>query len=614
MFEGFDPKKRLVIDCETISWDDSRGGLKPYHGDRVCGVSVVQGTHGIYIPLRHRTAVDECLPFDYAIEQLRKFAADCEVVCNLNVKFDFKVLAQDNVFFPKAKMEPLEALARVVYNNYFEYSLDFLTEKYNKTYRKEGDEVAAWLQAHDTKDYGACPIPIMGKYAVQDGLAAYELYEQLMAQIKAESLPVWEEEIKFCRNLLRGEHAGFEVDKNFLLLAQARLATQLDKMYTQIKDLAGYDLNPASPQQVDEYFVREGIEPVKFNEQEDGTKTNSWSKEALTQIIHPMADLLMEFNSKKVWYSTFALGWYEHCAPDGKLHANFKQSGTRTGRISSAEPNTQNPPPWIYKAMRIPDGYVGFKYDYSQIEYRIFAEYSRDEGLLGLYDANPRTDFHQIVADRLHVSKHRGMVKPVNFGILYGMGEGKTKRQLAKTIHDAKDPELLAHLQREYGEDLTAIATNFLRDYHRRTPAIRNLQKQIKEVLAERGCLRNMFGRFYYVDYDKAYTGLNYICQGSAADMFKKNTNRFYEALDRLGIEWTLVTNIHDSLLNVIKPRDLPGVWTIAQKEATQSNTRVPILIDGDVALDHWKNYAPIKSTAENALCALESAPAMSLN
>src|SRR5690606_5503652 len=131
----------------------------------------------------------------------------------------------------------------------------------NKVYRKEGDEVAAWLQEHGTKDYGACPIEIMRKYAIQDGLAAYELYEQLTAQLKPESVNVWEEEIKFCRYLFRGEHAGFEIDKNFLLIVQAKLATHLDQLYTKIKELAGYELNPASPQQVDEYFVREGIDP-----------------------------------------------------------------------------------------------------------------------------------------------------------------------------------------------------------------------------------------------------------------------------------------------------------------------------------------------------------------
>jgi DNA polymerase I-like protein with 3'-5' exonuclease and polymerase domains len=516
LFEGFNPNERIVIDVETISWDDTRGGLRPYHGDRVAGVSLVQKDKTLYLPLRHRTDVDGCLPFDYAIEQLRKFCAELKIVTNLNVKFDRHCLLQDGVTFPKAKFEPLEVRGRLVRNNLMEYNLEALCARYNKNFFKQGEEVDRWLREHCTQDYGAVPIPIMQKYAIRDGLAAYELAERFDALLQPESLPVWEEEQKFFQYIFKAESEGFEVDKDFLLLAQAKLCTNLDLLAGKIQELAGFDLNPASPIQVNEYFLAQGVEPVHFNEQDDGTKTNSWGKEALTQIIHPMANLLMKYNNSKVAYGTFALGWYNEIAPDGKIHAHFNQSGTKTGRLSSSTPNLQNTPEWIYKAIRIPDGYVGLKYDYSQIEYRIFAEYSNDAALMQLYFDNPRTDFHQIVADRLHVPKHRGMVKPVNFGIIYGMGQGKTKRQLAKTIHDANDPELMDYLSRTYGQgggDLQIIANNFLQDYHTRTPAIKKLQKEIKRAICERGCLRNMFGRIYYIDVDHSYIGLNYLCQ-----------------------------------------------------------------------------------------------------
>ena len=87
--DEFDPEKRVWIDIESISWDDARGGLLPYHGDRVAGVAICDETErAVYIPLRHRTQQDACVPFDEAIAELRAFAAKCTNIQNIKLKFD----------------------------------------------------------------------------------------------------------------------------------------------------------------------------------------------------------------------------------------------------------------------------------------------------------------------------------------------------------------------------------------------------------------------------------------------------------------------------------------------------------------------------------------------
>jgi hypothetical protein len=93
----------------------------------------------------------------------------------------------------------------------------------------------------------------------------------------------------------------------------------------------------------------------------------------------------------------------------------------------------------------------------------------------------------------------------------------------------------------------------------------------------------------------------------------KKNTNLFYNALDNMGIQWGMHTTVHDSLFSIFKPEDIEGAWAIAKTEAVKSKMRIPILIDGDVAIGHWGNYTPIKTTVREALCTLQSATRMSL-
>ena len=598
----FDLSKPVIIDTESISWDDERGGLKPYHGDRVAGLSVTQGDVSHYWQIRHRTDVAGCYDFGQFKEHFTAFAKDVTQLANVNVKFDMHMLWQDGVTFPKARILDIGTLCRVVKNDRMSYNLRDMANDYCKFYFKDVDELAAWTKANNTRDYGAIPIPIISRYAKFDGLSAYELYQQLLGRLPEASKGVWSTENKYCKYLWQSENIGFKIDRERLKLYQAKFAYELESRMSEIRAMAGYDLNPASSKQVHEYFSKQGIEPVAFNKQKDGTTNPSWSKDALSQIPHSMAQLLMKYNSVHTNLGTFAKGWHDAATEDGTIHGSFNPAGTVTGRSSSSDPNLQNPPKWMYECMLIPDDQVGVKYDYSQIEYRIFTHYSEDPALLKSYADDPRTDLHQLVANRMGVNKHRDLVKKINFGVIYGMGQAKTKRTIARIIWEVGDGSLMEKLSKQFKtNDLNAVADAFLAEYHTTTPSIRKLGRSIKAVIDNRGTIRNFYGRYYNIDSEHHYMGLNYLCQGSAADMFKERTVAVYEACENIGLRFRPIINIHDSAFTITHPDDAAAFWAIAAHHAVQCNFKVPVLIDGDIALKNWKTLTRIKDSFTTA-------------
>ncbi len=620
ILDSFNPAERLVIDVETTSGDDKRAALQPYSGDRISGIAIAQGERAMYLPLRHRTQQDQCYPLEAGLAEFREFALKVKHLENVNLKFDLHCFHQDNIEFPNAEFHELQTKARLVYNKYETYNLFDLSNRYCTKYKKDGEPVEEWCKAHATEDYGAVPLDIISTYAKLDALAAYELSGEL-ERLMPKTMPnmpgsekAWAEERRFTRLLFDSERDGLLLDTKLFNTIAIELLKRMQVLQEQIGVVtANTEFNPASPKQVDEYFRSKGIAPVAWNiSKKTGEKTPSWNADALSQIIDPVANLLISYKAKQTACSTFAQGWVNQLSPDGRLHGHYNQSGAKTSRITSSKPNLQNPPPWAMYGLQIPEGEIGIKFDYSQIEYRIFAHFSQDEGLLKMYNENPKTDFHQMIANRLGMNDYRGVIKPINFGILYGMGKGKMKKQLAKTIHDLKDdfakkgcPEkydaLRHYLEYQYGggqEDpsLEMIGGAIIDEYHRLTPAVKKLLNFVKSVIGQRGNIRNYYGRFFQFDLDHAYVALNYLCQGTAADMFKERSNAifYHPRIKALGAKLRL--NIHDAIYATMPVESAQEYWNIVKPLACDvPGFRVPVLIDGEVAYSNWGTTSKIK-------------------
>ncbi len=625
--EKYDVTRRVFIDVETISWDDHRGGLRPYHGDRVAMIVVGQeGAPTQAFPIRHRTSGSQCIPIDEFLPVFRVFLRSLHILANQNVKFDLRMMAQDDCFVSDTcRIEDTIVLARLVDNSLLSYSLEDLAIKYKCALKKK-HLLEAYLA--NTKDYGAIPLDLLTTYAVGDVDTTQELYNKLYAMLPEETQGVWDTECKFAAMLFKLEHRGLHIDKSFLMKKRLKLLQDMIKLAQDIiTTTKGKITNPGSVAQVAAFFLGEGVAPVAYNEPTEKMRlagaiqgNASWNADALSLINHPVANLLVEYKELAIQESTFCAGWLAQVDDNGWIHPTINSAGTKTGRPSAKEPNIFNPPKWIMSAIKIPDGYVGVKWDKSQIEYRIFAHYANDEALLQSYADNPRVDYHQIAADKLGLP--RDPVKTINFGVLYGMGQDKLKKSIAAKFGDMErspktTPESRAKLRaalRRYTaltvykdkEEVVAGIPEFgpiptkafdyaaeaiLAEYHRNIPSIKRLGKMIKSALQARGYIRNFFGRRYKYDLEVAYIAMNALIQGSAADFFKKKLVELFEKAPPVVFMENI---IYDACFAVVPEQYAQQYWELSQKVVCDSPFKVPVLIDGEVAVGNWGNIKKI--------------------
>jgi len=612
LLNQFNPSNPLWLDVETTSNDDKKAAFNPYHGDRVCGISLCQqDVAPAYIPLRHRTQLEECFPYEETIRELQQFCGEVKRWGNANIKFDAHFLEQDKIYFPKAAMVDLASLARVHHNYHLEFNLKYLASFYNKLHFKEDEPIDLWLTEHKTKDYGRIPLDIISKYANHDTLAAMECELNILNEMPEESLGVIQEEIKFTRTLFNMEKQGILLNTDYFEIVNAVLAKKLlvlgDRMNIFWSKMNNEDLefNPNSWQQIARYYEMRKIEPVAWNKQKDGTFKVSWNGDARALIIDEggMTDDINEYTEASTARSTFAIGWPENACPDSYLRVGFKQHGTETGR-SSSSPNSQNPPKWAFKGMRIPEGFIGIKFDYSQIQYRCFAAYACDPGILKAYDDNPKIDYHQLLADRLALSDLRDPIKTVNFMLLFGAGKKKTVKNIAKVLHEAKEKfgiekynDTISKLRFKYDAiTLDGISNGILEEYHRRCPAIKALIAQVKQALHAKGYIKNFFGRRYYLDTQLAYVGMNYLCQGFEADFVKQRLNAIANDEEFKDSKAKLDNYIHDAAFAIV-PINTAQLYLncINRLSCVLPNFRIPMLIDTEVALYNWGNKYKLK-------------------
>jgi DNA polymerase-1 len=424
-------------------------------------------------------------------------------------------------------------------------------------------------------------------------------------------LELLDNESRFTDLLFTCENIGIDVDARFLQVRLMDLLCEVIALRKEIDVLVGVqNFNPSSDQQVRAIFEgRYKVTPIEYTDGgKKGIKQSSWKSEVLKQIspiLHgvdaaKLADLLIKLSEAEQDKALFCEGWLSRIDKTNRIHPNFKQHGTKTSRLSCSEPNAQNFPEWVLGAMVIPPGYVGVKWDLSQVEYRIFAHYANNDIITEAYKKNPDIDYHKLRADALGFP--RKPIKPINFGVIYGMGQAKTKRSIIKALgEEGVDSPIFRTTATRYSGGLIvpeyplpippdvaqAIGNNVLEEYHSTLPEIKQLMKKVKEALQIRGFVRNFFGRQYRIPVELSYIGLNAIIQGGAADLFKQilveiHTRRCPEAL--------MIDNIHDSDF-AIMPIEYAQFY-VEQVAAIMDECpfRIPITCDFELATDKWSN------------------------
>ncbi|QAT51055.1 DNA polymerase I [Caproiciproducens sp. NJN-50] len=354
-------------------------------------------------------------------------------------------------------------------------------------------------------------------------------------------------EIPLARVLAGMENVGFAVDAEGIRSFGEKLEERIAELQRQVFDSVGYEFNLNSPKQLgDALFVKLGLPHGKK------TKTG-WSTGAETleklRYDHPAVEMVLDYRALAKLKSTYCDGLLKVVAPDGRIHSSFNQTETRTGRISSTEPNLQNIPvrTELGREMRrffvARPGWVLVDADYSQIELRVLAHVANDRNMIQAF--REEKDIHRSTAAQVfHMPEElvtplmRSRAKAVNFGIVYGIGAFS----LSKNIHVS-----------------VAEAKQYITDYLANFSGVDSYMKRVVEEAKENGYVQTLFGRRRYLPELKSSNfnlrsfgervARNMPIQGTAADVIKIAMIRVRDRLDREKMKAKLILQVHDELI-----------------------------------------------------------------
>lgn len=377
------------------------------------------------------------------------------------------------------------------------------------------------------------------------------------------------------------EHEGFSVDKGMLETLSRDFAKQIDALASDIYMLAGENFNINSTKQLGAIlFEKLGLPVIKK------TKTGySTDVEVLEQLSgkHPIIEKILEYRQLVKLKSTYVDGLIAIINPDtGKLHTKLNQTVTATGRLSSTEPNLQNIPIKTENGRQIrkvfvprSEEYTLVDADYSQIELRILAHISGDQGLIDTFVRNE--DIHARTASEVFgvplsevTPLMRGRAKAVNFGIIYGISDYGLSQDLKISRKEAKkyiDNYFARYpMVKKYMDDIveSARAQGYVK-------TIMNRRRYIPEITSRNAVNRNFGERM----------AMNTPIQGSAADLIKMAMVKVHRELKRRNLKSKLILQVHDELIVETHKSELSEVKQLVKDCMEKAiELRVPVVAD----------------------------------
>ena len=375
------------------------------------------------------------------------------------------------------------------------------------------------------------------------------------------------------------ESIGFLVDAKGIEAFGETLQTEIDRIQGEIYQSVGYAFNINSPRQLgDALFEKLGLPHGKK------TKTGYSTKAEILENLryeHPAVEMILNYRSLTKLKSTYCDGLSKVIAGDGRIHSNFNQTETRTGRISSTEPNLQNIPVRtdLGREMRrffvAKEGCVLVDADYSQIELRVLAHVANDSNMIQAFLNND--DIHRITAAQVfHMPEQmvtpmmRSRAKAVNFGIVYGIGAFSLAKNIGVTRKEAEQ---------------------YIHDYLAHYSGVDDYMKRIVEQAKDQGYVETMFGRRRYLpelassNFNMRAFGervaRNMPIQGTAADIIKIAMIRVEDRLKKEGMKSRLILQVHDELIVEAPEEEAEKAAALLTEEMRgAAELAVPLLAD----------------------------------
>lgn len=449
--------------------------------------------------------------------------------------------------------------------------------------------LAAYLADPDSNDYSMSRL--CTQYGVPEGNSIQEksitvaalndiLYDNIHQTGSATVLT--DIEIPLATVLVAMEREGVKLDIDGIKAFGKEISEKAEKISREIYEYAGYEFNIGSPKQLGSVLF-EKLKLSSAKKTKTGYSTNAEVLESLMDK-HPIIPLITEYRALTKLQNTYVTGLLKVVGEDGRVHSTFKQTETRTGRISSAEPNIQNIPVRtpLGREMRrfftAKDGYLLVDADYSQIELRVLAHISGDEIMKKAFLDG--VDIHTVTASQVFnqpiewvTPDLRSKAKAVNFGIVYGIGAFS--------------------LSKDIGVSMTK-ASEYIRAYLSKYSGIAHYMDKTVAKARHDGYVETMFGRRRYIKELAAKNknlqsfgervAKNTPIQGTAADIIKIAMIRVYNRLRESKLDAKLILQVHDELIVEAK-EDCADKAAALLKEEMENAVKltVPMTVDVNI-------------------------------
>jgi DNA polymerase-1 len=432
--------------------------------------------------------------------------------------------------------------------------------------------------------FSQVPVARAAEYAAEDADVTLCLHRALWQ--KLESIPALErlyEEIEqpLVPVLERMERQGVLVDRELLKAQSSKFAAQLQDLLQHARREAGHDINVDSPKQLQQVlFEKLGLPVLR----KTPTGQPSTAEDVLEELAasYALPRIVLDYRALAKLKSTYTDKLPEQInARTGRIHTSYNQAVAATGRLSSVDPNLQNIPirrpegRRIRQAFIAPSGYVLLAADYSQIELRIMAHLSGDEGLLAAF-AEDR-DVHQATAAEVFgialaevTTDQRRAAKTINFGLIYGMSPFGLARQLG--------------IER-------SAANSYVERYFQRYPGVRRFMDDTRRQARESGFVETVYGRRLYLPDIRSgnaatrqyaeRAAINAPMQGTAADIIKRAMIAVDSWCSREDAPARLIMQVHDELVLEVRSDAVERVSEAVRARMTgAAELRVPLRVD----------------------------------
>ena len=534
--------KLFALDTETDNLD--------YMAANLVGISfALENGEAAYLPLQlDYLGAPKTLEKTTALALLKPILKNPAIQkVGQNFKYDLTIFARNGIDVQGVAFDTM--LESYVLNSTGRHNMDDLAKRYLGHQTISFEEIAG--KGKNQLTFNQIPLEKAAEYAAEDADVTMKLQQVLWEKLSKE--PTLEKlfkemELPLLGVLSRMERRGVLIDSDALFLQSNEIANRLSELEEQAYVLAGQPFNLASTKQLQEIlFDKLGL-PVIQKTPKGAPSTNEEVLEELA-FSHELPKVLVEHRGLSKLKSTYTDKLPQMVNPQtGRVHTSYHQAVTATGRLSSSDPNLQNIPIRNEEGRRIRQAFIareGFTVvaaDYSQIELRIMAHLSQDQGLINAFTQGK--DIHRSTAAEIFgvaldevTSEQRRNAKAINFGLIYGMSAFGLSRQLGIGRADAQ---------------------SYMDLYFKRYPGVQTFMHDIREKAKAQGYVETLFGRRLYLPDINSSNGMrrkaaervaiNAPMQGTAADIIKRAMIQLDQKLQN-DPDIAMIMQVHDELV-----------------------------------------------------------------